>query len=60
MTNYNTKIPRYAAIWISTDCRNYRQHHKQRCWTVFFRSMNRKIPHAHDEHEGYHLGFDDV
>ena len=21
----------------------------------FFRSMNRKIPHTRDEHEGYHL-----
>jgi len=27
---------------------------------VFFRSMNRKIPHALDEHEGNTLGFDDV
>ena len=27
---------------------------------VFFRSMNRKIPHALDEHEGNTLGFDEV
>jgi hypothetical protein len=27
---------------------------------AFFRSMNRKIPHARDEHEGYNLGFDEV
>ena len=26
----------------------------------FFRSMNRKIPHTRDEHEGYNLGFDEV
>ena len=26
----------------------------------FFRSMNRKIPHALDEHEGNTLGFDEV
>ena len=53
-------IPRYAAIWLSTDCRSYRPHHKQRCWAAFFRSMNRKIPHALDEHEGNTLGFDEV
>jgi hypothetical protein len=29
MTNYNTKIPRYAAIWISTDFCNHCQHLKQ-------------------------------
>ena len=37
------------------DCRNYRPHHKQWCWAAFFRSMNRKIPHARDEHEGNNL-----
>ena len=30
-----------------------------KCWR-FFRSMNRKIPHALDEHEGNTLGFDEV
>ena len=27
---------------------------------LFSRFMNRKIPHARDEHEGYNLGFDEV
>ena len=38
--------------------RNYRQPYW--CWRFFFRSMNRKIPHALDEHEGNTLGFDKV
>ena len=29
-------IPRYAAIWISTDCRNYRPHHKNGDRRLFF------------------------
>ncbi len=40
---------------LSYDCRSYRPHHKQWCWAAFFSPMNRKIPHARDEHEGNNL-----
>ena len=52
-------VKRWCKSPFRYDCRNYCQHLKQWGWAAFFRSMNRKIPHAHDEHEGYNMSFDE-